>query len=132
MFKSIIKKYFSKQQHYCFEKHNEFGWYFSVEHPCPPVSNDNSNPFFTKYGFLILKNIYNSDVDYKLVLRFLIRTTYNIANSKVVFGEKNIFFKDDLKFIKLEKGDILIFNPLKNNFELSYEQLPEILEIINQ
>ena len=116
MIKKIIKIFTSKEQKFCFEKHNLLLWYFSIEHPCPPVSINEENPFFKKYGFLILRDVEKLNPNYKNALDFLLQTTPDIINCKTIFGKKKIYFKDKDNYIQLKERDILFFNPKKVSF----------------
>lgn len=115
LIKNIIQKLISEEQKFCFEKHNMLWWYFSIEHPSPLPSSRGKNPFFERYGFLVLKNVEKSDVEPEKVLEFL-KEVIGTENYQVVFGKKKIYFKDKLKFISLDDGDFVIFDSRKNIF----------------
>lgn len=116
MIKKIIQKFISKEQRFSFEMHNGLLWYFSIEHPAPPVSDFIENPFFMKYGFLILKNINNENIDPEEVIDFLHKTTPETKNCEIIFGKKRLYFSDWLKFIDLNQEDFIIFNSNKVKF----------------
>lgn len=126
LFNLLIKNFFAEEQNYCFERHNHFLWYFSIEHPHLNAYNDEKNLFFAKYGFIILKNIQNVDVDYKIILNFLVQTTPQINSCNIIFGERKIYFKNKKKFIKLSKKDILIFDSERNNFKVNFDKVLKV------
>jgi hypothetical protein len=127
MIKNLIQKFNSKEQKFCFEKHNMLHWYFTVEHPCPPVSVNEENPFFVKYGFIILRDVENICTDHKELLKFLLFTTDSIKNSKIIFGKEKVYFKDRPMFIQLEDKDIFIFDPQRVNLSINKNKVKDIL-----
>lgn len=115
LIKNIIQKFISEEQKFCFEKHNMLSWYFSIEHPAPQPSSRGKNPFFEKYGFLILKNIDKCDADHEKVLEFLNEIIDN-KNYEIIFGKKKLYFSERLRFINLDDGDFVVFDPNKVSF----------------
>ncbi len=95
--------------------HNMLSWYFSIEHPAPQPSSRGKNPFFEKYGFLILKDIDKRGVEHEKVLEFLNDIIEN-KNYKIIFGKKKLYFSGCLRFINLDDGDFVVFDPNKTDF----------------
>jgi hypothetical protein len=115
LIKNLIQKLISEEKKFCFEMHNMLSWYFSIEHPAPQPSSRGKNPFFEKYGFLILKDIDKRGVEHEKVLEFLNDIIEN-KNYKIIFGKKKLYFSGCLRFINLDDGDFVVFDPNKTDF----------------
>lgn len=132
MIKKIIQYFKSKEQNFCFERHNLLLWYLTIEHPASPVSNNEENPFFNKYGFLIIRDVENICEDHKDVLKFLLFTNPTIKNTKVVFGERNVYFKGTKKFVRLQEKDIFIFDPQRVNISINKKNTFDFFNLLNE
>jgi hypothetical protein len=104
LIKNIIQKLISEEKKFCFEMHNMLSWYFSIEHPAPQPSSRGKNPFFEKYGFLILKDIDKRGVEHEKVLEFLNDIIEN-KNYKIILMMEILLSLIQIRLIFLNKAN---------------------------